>query len=387
MKYRGAKNRWKVYLAIAAVVIVSIAVYFTTMLTSQLKEQERERIQIWAQAINEQLAGEDDQNLTFVQSIVVGNKNIPAILADEFGEVVQAGVVNYPENRLNDAVFLKNEVERLKRKGNEIVVSDGFNTQYVYYKNSRLLTWLSYFPYFMFALVGLFLLAGYLAFSSARKAEQNQVWVGMAKETAHQLGTPISSIVAWIEYLKEQTQSDPETGKILTEFKKDVGRLELIAERFSKIGSAPELHETDLNVTVKHMMEYIKRRASRRIDFTFSSEINPAMAKINPLLFEWVIENIMKNALDAMDEGKGSIRVEISQGAKFTKIDISDTGKGMPRSRMSQIFEPGFTTKKRGWGLGLSLSKRIVESYHLGKIFVKNTAINEGTTFRILLPI
>ncbi|MEM6378083.1 MAG: HAMP domain-containing sensor histidine kinase, partial [Bacteroidota bacterium] len=256
----------------------------------------------------------------------------------------------------------------------------------IYYKNPLILTQLQYFPIIQLLLIAFFIVFGYMTFSSARRAEQNRVWVGMAKETAHQLGTPISGIVAWIEHLRLLREDDEEVGEILDELGNDVKRLDLIADRFSKIGSEPKLETVNIFDELESSRAYMQRRAPRKVIFNFPDpHSNPLKVNINSHLFNWVIENLLRNALDAMGP-KGSISAEVSEEANFVNIDLSDTGKGIPPSKFKAVFQPGFTTKKRGWGLGLSLAKRIVEEYHSGKIFVKKSEENIGTTFRIKLP-
>jgi signal transduction histidine kinase len=257
----------------------------------------------------------------------------------------------------------------------------GGNKNYVLYKDSTLLVKLRYYPYFQLAVIALFLMVSYLAFSSSRKAEQNQVWVGMAKETAHQLGTPLSSLIAWLEFLKMKGTDAAYT----VEIEKDVKRLQTITERFSKIGSAPALQKENIHHVLQHSVDYIKSRTSERVSFIISDTgINTVVAPLNIPLFEWVVENLLKNSIDAMD-GIGKVTISITDQHQFVYIDISDTGKGIPKSSYKTIFKPGFTTKNRGWGLGLSLSKRIIEEYHDGQIFVKSSESNKGTTFRIVL--
>jgi signal transduction histidine kinase len=252
---------------------------------------------------------------------------------------------------------------------------------YIFYKDSILLTQLRYYPTFQLIVVGLFLIVAYLAFSSSRNAEQNQVWIGMAKETAHQLGTPLSSLMAWVELMKLRGM-DEETA---VEVEKDISRLQTITERFSKIGSRPTLHKEALLPILENSVNYIKRRTSSKIEFAIKNMQNSDVkVPINIPLFEWVIENLCKNAVDAM-ENKGSITVCLTDQKQFVYIDISDTGKGMAKGKFKTVFKPGFTTKSRGWGLGLSLAKRIIENYHAGEIFVKSSEINKGTTFRIVL--
>jgi signal transduction histidine kinase len=253
-------------------------------------------------------------------------------------------------------------------------------TQYILYKDSDVLVRLRYYPYFQLAVIALFLFVSYLAFSTSRKAEQNQVWVGMAKETAHQLGTPLSSMMAWLELLKLKGEGMQYLGDI----EKDVQRLQTITDRFSKIGSAPALKKENIMTVMQHSMDYIRSRSSDKVDFKLEGPSYEIHTPLNVPLFEWVIENVLKNALDAM-EGTGSIRVNVTDQQQFVYIDITDSGKGVPKSSYQTIFKPGYTTKSRGWGLGLSLSKRIVEEYHDGQIFVKNSEMGKGTTFRLVL--
>jgi len=262
----------------------------------------------------------------------------------------------------------------------KIILSDKL-TQYVYYEDSIILTQLTYYPYIQLAVIFLFILVAYIAFSASRRAEQNQVWVGMAKETAHQLGTPISSLMAWIELLKLQ-KIDKE---ILVEVTKDIKRLEIVTERFSKIGSDTPLVPVNIVEILNNAINYMQSRTSSKIKFIRNfSDFNELMVPLNPALFEWVIENLCKNAIDAM-EGSGTIEVSLYDQMQIIFIDFKDTGRGIPKSKYKTVFQPGFTTKKRGWGLGLSLSKRIIEVYHNGKIFVKSSEMNIGTTFRITL--
>jgi signal transduction histidine kinase len=282
-----------------------------------------------------------------------------------------------------DQKWLKEQVKEMNSEQApiEIVFGKQNEKNYVYYRDSLLIRQLRYYPFFQLAVISLFLLVSYLAFSSSRKAEQNQVWVGMAKETAHQLGTPLSSLMAWVDYLKAQGNTGP-----VEEIEKDVARLNTITERFSKIGSSPSLKKENLNEVVQTSINYFSPRTSSKVTFHLSNtSSHDVFAPMNIPLFEWVLENIFKNAVDAMS-GEGSVSVNITDQQQFAYIDIADTGKGIPKSRYKTVFKPGFTSKSRGWGLGLSLSKRIVEEYHGGRIFVKSSDLNKGTTFRIVLP-
>lgn len=387
MDIYSKKSRWKLYLFITAVFIIVISLLYTSNVAERLADEERKRAQLWAGAVAQLESGVEDslcmdRDLDFIFSIVDENKTIPAILTDE-NDAIETSI-NFAKE---DTAYLRRQLNSIKSYREPIKLETPYYTKYLYYKNSRLLTLLINFPYFQLVLIAIFLLAGYLGFSTARKAEQNQVWVGFAKETAHQLGTPISAIVAWIEHLKLIMETDEEGLSVLQELRKDVGRLELIAERFSKIGAIPDLEEVNVLESLERNLQYMKRRAPRKVKFHFPSSKTdaPIMAKINPPLFDWVIENLLKNALDAM-ERKGNITATAFEDAEYVYIDIQDTGKGIPTSKFKTVFKPGYSTKKRGWGLGLSLTQRIIKNYHNGKIFVKSSELGKGTTFRIQLP-
>ncbi|GJM35151.1 MAG: two-component sensor histidine kinase [Saprospiraceae bacterium] len=379
-------SRWKIYLAIGGIIIVLISMIYTNHLASQIAEQEKKTTQIWTMA-QEEINDLDDEDYAYVDvtlhnEILLSNTNIPVILVNERGGINAA--INFGEGKDDNEDFLKNEVKRMQEEGFEPI--EGYAVS-IYYQESKLLTQLRYFPYIQLLLISAFILFGYLAFNSARRAEQNRVWVGMAKETAHQLGTPISAILAWMEHLKMIREDDNEVKEVVQELTKDVDRLELIAERFSKIGSEPKLETIDVYEELEKCRSYMAKRAPRKVSFHFPKGQQSAnhYININPPLFDWVVENLLRNALDAM-EGKGQIRAEVYTDKDFVYIDISDTGKGIPAGKFKTVFQPGFTTKKRGWGLGLSLAKRIIEQYHSGKIFVKKSAENSGTTFTIQLP-
>lgn len=317
---------------------------------------------------------------SFISEVVLNSASVPVIYADSSGEVIEYG--NLDSGKVAEPGYLAAQIDIMKDQNEpiEIELEEGV-VNYIYYKDSLLLQQIQYYPYVQLGIIAFFLLVAYYAFSNARKAEQNQVWVGMSKETAHQLGTPISSLVGWVEYFKEQDINP----KVIAELEKDIGRLELITERFSKIGSKPDLHPQPIGPVLQEAVDYLKTRASKQVVFSLEMEQQPLHAQINPPLFNWVIENLVKNALDAM-EGRGEITISVSQQGDKLAIDVSDTGKGIPKSRFNSVFQPGYSTKKRGWGLGLSLTKRIIENYHKGKIFVKSSVIGKGTTFRILLP-
>ena len=320
---------------------------------------------------------------SFITEDVMKAASVPVIFTDSNDSIIEFS--NIDSTELRNRADLRDMLESMKEANEPIVIDlgDG-NINYVYYKNSILLNQITYYPYIQFAIIGLFLLVAYIAFSTARRAEQNQVWVGMSKETAHQLGTPISSLIAWVEYLRE-TGYNPD---VVVELEKDVNRLELVAERFSKIGSLPTLAATDIVEILNHSISYLKTRASKKVIFDVNLPEHPVYVNLSPPLFDWVIENLIKNALDAMEGlGRISLTLTMQPDNKQIYIDITDTGKGIPGSKQKTVFQPGFSTKKRGWGLGLSLSKRIIENYHNGKIFVKESVLGKGTTFRIILPL
>jgi len=314
----------------------------------------------------------------FFSNIIANNTTIPVIMTDVNNNLLSSLNVKEPSTHVDK--FYKKEIERFKRKNPPIEVRLDNTIQYIYYDDSYLLKELRYFPYVQMGVIIIFLIVVYLAFSATKKAEQNQVWVGLSKETAHQLGTPISSLLAWLELLKAKYDD-----KLLQEMGKDVDRLSIIAERFSKIGSAPELKVVNLKEVVQNATQYISKRTSQKVNIQchFLGE-EPMLIQLNVPLFEWVIENLCKNAVDAM-EGNGEIDIYIQKKHNEYVIDVKDTGKGIEKKQFKTIFNTGFTTKERGWGLGLSLAKRIIEEYHQGKIFVKQSEIKKGTVFRIIL--
>ena len=498
MSIYSKKQQWKLWLFIAAIVIVAASLWYTNTLVNKIAQEERKKVRLWADAIKKkaylvkytndlfnkikaderkkvelwaEATRQLSQDLTdygFVLKVVSDNTTVPVILTDDHGTVITSR--NLDPTKENDKTYLKLQMQAMRSKQEPIeiniykgqknylyyqdsklfselknnlddliksfisevavnsasvpviytdstrlnVIASGnvdslkikdttelkkillvMNSQnqpievefgggsksYIYYQESILLTQLKYYPYVMFSIIGLFLLVAYLLFSTARRVEQNQVWVGLAKETAHQLGTPLSSLIAWLEYLKSKGL-DPDTAM---EIGKDVKRLETITERFSKIGSLPKLDSVDLVKVLEDSVNYMKLRTSKNVVFAIDTgNQNEVIAQLNAPLFEWVIENLIRNAVDAMN-GRGSISITLSDQTQFVYIDIADTGKGIPKSKYKTVFEPGFTTKQRGWGLGLSLTKRIIENYHLGKIFVKSSEIDKGTTFRIVL--
>ncbi|MFT4760811.1 MAG: signal transduction histidine kinase [Paraglaciecola sp.] len=375
------KSRWKIYLAVAAMVILAISSFYSSYLANEIAKEERNKVALWHLAQEQIRTLPDDVEQTLHLSILSSNKTIPAVLLSYDGYFDAA--INFGESLDYDTAYIMNEVEKMKRQGIEPTKA---GDQLLYVKQSRLLTLVQYFPLLQLLLIGSFILFGYLAFSSARRAEENRVWVGMAKETAHQLGTPISGILGWINHIQMIREDDEEMQEIVLELGKDVNRLELVADRFSKIGSAPELKPVNAYKQLEQMRVYMQRRAPRKVNFHFPNPDEGNLTiHINAHLFDWVVENLMRNALDSMG-GKGAISAEIYEDPDFVYMDISDTGGGIPTNKFRTVFRPGFTTKKRGWGLGLSLAKRIIEEYHSGKIFVKKSLEGEGTTFTIQMP-
>lgn len=359
--------------------------WYSQYLAKNLSEREINTVKLFSEAIKSIASNQDPNDNTAMEFFVVDQLgNVPVIMEDEQGKMVG---YNYGDEdaETRDQEFLLARKEKIIKKGYEPI--DGYGSSHkIYYENSKLYQRISLFPLAQILLLSTFFIFGYYIFSTSRRSEQNRVWAGMSKETAHQLGTPISAIIGWIEHLKEMSHDNPDQMEVIAELRNDVNRLELIADRFSKIGSKPELIKTDLIEKLDLCKDYMQRRAPKRIIFDFPSiSSNKIFANINIHLFDWVIENILRNALDAMD-GKGQIKVELAQTNNQTTINISDTGKGIRAGKLKSIFDPGFTTKKRGWGLGLSLAKRIIENYHNGKIFVKQSKLNEGTTFTIQLP-
>jgi len=344
--------------------------------------EERKSVELWAEATRK--LGSSDinstQDITFLLDIINRNTTIPLIITDSLDQIVITRNILFSEE--NKEKVWARELHKMKEENEPIILTvSETETQYLFYRDSALLENLKTYPIIQFAVIFLFILVAYLAFSSSRNAEQNQVWVGMSKETAHQLGTPISSLMAWVELLKMQNIDE----KLIHEFEKDTQRLEKITERFSKIGSIPELIPTDVSETIKTTVEYLKTRSSDKIKFILDFDPQKRYnAPLNASLFSWVIENLCKNAIDAMNN-QGTILISILEKGQQIFIDVSDTGKGISKTYFKTVFQPGFTTKKRGWGLGLSLAKRIVENYHKGKIFLKQSEINKGTTFRIIL--
>ena len=365
---------------IISFIIVTLILWNTYSFFKKFKNEERVKMEIVA-AAQEEIATNTDLNAStkLPLAIIQSNTNIPLILTDDQGNIKE--FFNLDSIKALDENYLTQQLEIMKAQNEPIEISFlKSGKQYVYYRNSDLLNNLTYYPLTLILILGLFLAVIYMMFTSNKIAEQNKLWTGMAKETAHQIGTPLSSLLGWIAILKMEKIDD----KYIGEIEKDVQRLNTIANRFSKIGSLPELKKLDVVAVTKNAFDYLESRSSKQISFSFQTTEKEIFSNLNEELYGWVIENLIKNAIDAM-QGKGSLNLTIEPTASNIKVQVSDSGKGMAKSQFKKIFKPGFTTKKRGWGLGLSLSKRIVEDYHNGKIFVKNSEINKGTTFQLVL--
>ncbi|MDP4221909.1 MAG: ATP-binding protein [Bacteroidota bacterium] len=373
--YRN-RSKWKIFFFLFAILMGIGSLIYTQFLVRSLKAEERKKVQMWAEATRLINSADSTQNLEFLYSIIENNSTVPVILTDGSDIIISAR--NIDQGKAAPGMKLDN------MKGyNEPIIIDlgnGFSNR-IYYKDSIILSQLMYYPFIQLGFILLFILVSFIALSSSRRAEQNRVWVGMSKETAHQLGTPTTSLSGWIEILQNNYPDIPVTRELAL----DVKRLEKVTERFSRIGSKPSLTEENILSLIQNSVDYLKTRSSSKVLFVLpfspDDEIN---IPVNPALFEWVIENVCKNAIDAM-EGDGAITIRVEESEKHAIIDITDTGKGIPKSAYKKIFNPGFTTKKRGWGLGLSLAKRIIEEYHNGKIYVKSSEIGKGTCIRIML--
>ena len=380
----------KVVLTLAAVVIAAASLVVSHFLIRDLQQQERNNMEVWAEAMRSLSHADETTDLNLVLKVINGNNFIPVVVLDERGAITTYRNLQIDEETAADSLqTLQRIVQTMKAAGRVITMelstdlAQAPNKQehiYIYYDESAILKRLASYPYVQLGVVGLFVLMAGYALLSSKRAEQNKVWVGLSRETAHQLGTPISSLMAWTEMLRETYPDD----ELLPEMSNDVKRLELIAERFSKIGSQPELREVNLQEVIRNVADYISRRASDKVNLTCSFPDDCTKVRICPPLFEWVIENLCKNAIDAM-AGEGSIIIYVYHHGPHIAIDVADTGKGISKKHFRTVFRPGFTTKKRGWGLGLSLAKRIIEEYHGGRIFVKESDPGRGTTFCILL--
>jgi hypothetical protein len=373
---------WKFVLVTTAVIIIVGTIWYVSSLASKIEEEETRKVATWVAANRELLQASDETNINLAAEIITNNTSIPVIITNKKGDIIDSRNLD-AANIASDPHYVKEQLDIFRKQHPPFIMEvDGKSNlyNYIYYGDSLILKQVRYYPYIQLVVVAFFIFLVLIALSSTNRATQNLVWVGMAKETAHQLGTPLSSIEAWIELLNESEGNE----MMATELRKDVDRLKLITERFSKIGSVPQLEEKDVIQQVEAMMVYIRKRAPQKVIFTMHTQENEIPAMISPSLFDWVIENLLKNALDSM-EGKGAIDIYIESYPAHIIIDITDTGKGIPKANFEKVFKPGFSTKKRGWGLGLSLAKRIIEDYHKGRLTVKSSELNKGTTFRVLL--
>jgi len=379
MQWTDRIRQVKMILVVTAIVIAVASLLVSHLLVKDLQREERNKMEVWAQAMQTLQEADETADLSLVLSVIQGNKTIPVIVLDHDGNVMDCRNIDVEDD--DSAGYVAGYGKKLYKAGSYILVGDSLDCQYVCYDESTMLKRLSQYPYWQLGVVMIFVVVAIFALLVSKRAEQNKVWVGLSKETAHQLGTPISSLMAWVEILKENYPDD----ELIPELDKDVKRLELIAERFSKIGSLPEPVEASMNKVLAHVVDYMDRRTSKKVEIVSRLPEHDVVVKMNASLFEWVVENLCKNAVDAM-EGSGRIELSLTDEASRVVIEVTDNGKGIRKKDIKNVFTPGFTTKKRGWGLGLSLAKRIVEEYHKGRIFVKSSEVGVGTTFRIEMP-
>lgn len=378
------KNRIKWLIFISSVVISFGSIYYTNILVEELKEREKRQIELLARALEyASSASVDADNLGFItEEIIKQNNSIPVIVVNSEGDPVDHKNISFKKGANQEQIdkVLRAELVKMKEEYEPIRSEDSL----IYYRNSELLTSLKYYPYVQLSVILVFGVLAYAVFNQSKVAEQNRVWAGLTKETAHQLGTPIASLMAWMDYLKNSPIWE-ENKEVIQEMDKDVVKLRMVTERFSSIGSKPSIQLENVFSVVDEAINYLRPRISTKVDIQVNGYADNIEAMMNKPLFEWVIENIVKNAVDAM-KGQGNISIDIvKESEKFVFVDITDNGKGMDKGMFKKVFNPGFTTRKRGWGLGLTLAKRIIEGYHKGKVFVKNSELGVGTTFRIIL--
>ena len=387
MQWTDRIRQVKILLVLAAIVIAVTSLLVSHYLVKDLSHEERKKMEVWAQALHALNHADENTDLSLVLDVIQGNNTIPVIVLDNAGNVGDYRNITMDEKTAADSdAYVAKYGKKLYEEGKYIKIHLGDSItsndyQLVCYDESTLLKRLASYPYWQLGIVMIFVVVAIFALLSSKKAEQNKVWVGLSKETAHQLGTPISSLMAWVEILKENHPEDD----LIPEMDKDVKRLERIAERFSKIGSLPEPKESSMNDVLAHVIDYMDRRTSNKVEILRQVPDHEVIVSMNASLFEWVIENLCKNAVDAM-EGSGRIAITLMDEDNRVVIEVADNGKGIKKKDIRNIFTPGFTTKQRGWGLGLSLARRIVEEYHKGRIFVKSSEVGKGTTFRIELP-
>lgn len=384
------KRRWKFFLLIFAVVIGGASVAYTDFFVKKMEREEATQFQLYAKVLNLRMQYADNRFLDDFFQTMRKNTKMDVILTKEDGSIFTYQGLDTTKtfystdtSKVYDSLYFERQLNKMKAQHKPVRIDYGDEKLSVYYKDSFILTQLRFFPYIQLGVIALFILAAYVAFSQARRAEQDQVWVGLAKETAHQLGTPISSLMAWVELIKSRFNAEEDP--LVAEMQNDIHRLEIITDRFSKIGSKPMLEDHIVYTVVKNFVDYFKIRTSDKINFVILGD-HQVRAMLSIPLFDWVIENLLKNAANAIDN-EGTITINISEhlAKEEVFIDVIDTGRGIPTSKFDTVFQPGYTTRKRGWGLGLSLTKRIIENYHSGKIFVKDSEIGKGSTFRIIL--
>ena len=375
MQWTDSIRQVKIFLVVAAIMIAAASLLVSHQLVSDLKHEERSKMDLWAQAMNFVQEADGETDLSLALAFIEGNTTIPVIVTDKEGEVLEY-------RNIEDSLGVAAYARRLRLAGDTIPIDLGEGDYLlVCYDESTMLKRLTHYPYWQLGIVMIFVVVAIFALLSSKRAEQNKVWVGLSKETAHQLGTPISSLMAWTEMLKESYPED----ELIPEMEQDVKRLERIAERFSKIGSLPEPVDASMQEVLDHVIAYMDKRTSHKVSIKGHYPGNDVIVKMNASLFEWVIENLCKNAVDAMEGQPGKIDLWLLEEGDTVAVEVVDTGKGIRKKNVKNVFRPGFTTKKRGWGLGLSLAKRIVEEYHHGRIFVKQSEVGRGTTFRIEL--
>ena len=375
-------KRIRTILIVVAIIIAFISLFVSQSLVKDLSREEHSKMELFAEAYRSLDDADENTDLSLVLAVISGNKTIPVIVVDEKNEI--RSYLNIEIRKADTLAYLNSYVERMRQLGNSIKIFYDEQDESVYnevcFDESLLLNRLTVYPYIQMGVVMLFVLIAIFALLSFKKTEQNRVWVGLSKETAHQLGTPISSLMAWTELLKDKYDDE-----LIAEMEKDVNRLEMVAERFSKVGSMPEPVQADMVGVLENVIDYVEHRSPATVRFVRDFPNPPVNAKVNASLFGWVIENICKNAVDAMS-GTGTLTIKLLEDKNFVTIDVTDTGKGIPKSSWKSVFDPGYTTKERGWGLGLSLAKRIVTEYHKGKIYVSHSELNKGTTFHIEIP-
>ena len=375
MQWTDRIRQVKIWLVVAAILIAAASLFVSHQLVRDLKQEERTKMDLWAKAMNFVQEADSETDLSLALAFIEGNTTIPVVLTDREGTVLEY-------RNIKDTADVDRYAQQMRQAGDTISIDLGAGDYLlVCYDESTLLKRLTQYPYWQLGIVMIFVVVAIFALLSSKRAEQNKVWVGLSKETAHQLGTPISSLMAWTEILKENYPQDD----LIPEMEQDVKRLERIAERFSKIGSLPEPIESSMNEVLDHVIAYMDKRTSQKVSIRGHYPDHEVTVRMNASLFEWVIENLCKNAVDAMEDGSGKIDLWLLEEDDVVAIEVADNGKGIRRKNVKNVFRPGFTTKKRGWGLGLSLAKRIVEEYHHGRIFVKNSELGRGTTFRIEL--